>query len=101
MNKENLRRWRLILGAEKADGTGYQLEGLDKEKDQALGAIYEYQRKDKFDYGNQEGQSRQGGSEKSNPGIARWLGDIRKYFPKSVVDILQGDAMKLQHFEIK
>ena len=44
---------------------------------------------------------RKGGRDGSNPGVARWLGDIRKYFPKSVVDILQDDAMKHENLKEK
>src|SRR5262245_47458006 len=38
---ERLRRWRLVLGGEgTADGTGWQLEGLDLQKDATLEALY-------------------------------------------------------------
>ena len=96
-DSENLIRWRLILGGDDADGTGCQLGGTDLEKDIALAALYEYQQNDQFDYyvGKDGTVSGKGaGKEGSNPGIARWLGDIRKYFPKSVVDIMQNDAMQ-------
>jgi hypothetical protein len=36
---------------------------------------------------------RRGGLEGSAPRVARWLGDIRTYFPKSVVQVMQRDAM--------
>jgi len=38
---ERLRRWRLMLGGEEADGTGVQLRGEDAEIDQALAALYD------------------------------------------------------------
>jgi Mg-chelatase subunit ChlD len=37
---------------------------------------------------------KQGGLGGSNPSIARWLGDIREYFPNSVVQVMQRDAME-------
>lgn len=87
-----LEKWRLILGGEQAEGTGVQLSDELLEMDAALAALYEYEQLGKFDY--QAPKSKRGGSEGSNPGIARWLGDIRKYFPTSVVEVMQNDAMK-------
>ena len=87
-----LEKWRLILGGEQAEGTGVQLSDELAEMDAALAALYEYEQLGKFDY--QTVKSKRGGSEGSNPGIARWLGDIRKYFSTSVVEIMQNDAMK-------
>lgn len=37
---------------------------------------------------------RQGGLGRSSPRIHRWLGDIRKYFPTPVVQLLQRDALE-------
>lgn len=92
MENKNLQRWRLILGGEEADGTGCNLSGELAEMDAALSALYEFERKKKFDYGGKKGHK--GGKEASQPSVARWLGDINKYFPKSVVEIMQKDAMK-------
>ncbi|QRK13997.1 VWA domain-containing protein [Archangium violaceum] len=47
--------------------------------DRALAALYDSERK--------------GGLGASSPHVARWLGDIREYFPASVVRVMQGDAM--------
>lgn len=94
-DSQNLRRWRLILGGDEADGTDCQLSGMDAQIDASLSALYEFERKQRFDYQSpQEGGSRKGGSEGSSPAVARWLGDIRNYFPQSVVQVMQGDALK-------
>jgi hypothetical protein len=47
--------------------------------DRALQALYDSDRK--------------GGLGSSCPNVARWLGDIRQYFPSSVVQIMQKDAL--------
>lgn len=86
---DNLKRWRLILGGDQADGTSVKLSGEDAEIDASLTVLYEFERTRKFDYG-----SKTGGGNASSPSVARWLGDIRKYFPDSVVLVLQKDAMK-------
>jgi Mg-chelatase subunit ChlD len=79
-DEERLRRWRLILGSGDADGTGFELGGIDLAIDDALSALYDAERK--------------GGLGKSSPNIARWLGDIRAYFPSPVVRVMQQDALE-------
>lgn len=102
MNTETLKRWRLILGGDEAEGTGCTLTGADAQMDSALSALYEFERKRKFDYKSpQDGGNRKGGSEGSNPSVARWLGDIRNYFPQSVVQVMQGDALRQPELQRK
>ncbi|ALG68384.1 VWA domain-containing protein [Beggiatoa leptomitoformis] len=80
-NAERLRRWRLLLGGGGADGTGCQLNKNDMRIDNALSQLYD------------NDQSRKGGLGSSAPNVARWLGDIREYFPQSVVRVMQKDAI--------
>ncbi|MFF3491007.1 vWA domain-containing protein [Streptomyces sp. NPDC002795] len=90
---ERLRRWRLVLGGADADGTGYGLAGQDAAMDGALAALYG-SGSDKQQGGRQQtGGSRSGGLGASAPAVARWLGDIRTYFPSSVVQVMQRDAI--------
>lgn len=77
---EATRRWRLILGGAEAEGTGRSLSGLDVQVDRALHALYD--------------SDRRGGLGSSAPNVARWLGDIREYFPASVVQVMQRDAIE-------
>jgi Mg-chelatase subunit ChlD len=95
--KERLRRWRLVLGGEaesgkgagkgggstgeeEAEGIGISLGGDDLRMDEALEALYD--------------NERSGGLGASSPKVARWLGDIRSYFPSSVVRVMQKDALE-------
>src|SRR5690242_9738952 len=80
LDAESARRWRLILGGDEADGTRTTLTGPDVGIDRALHALYDSDRK--------------GGLGSSAPNVARWLGDIRDYFPASVVQIMQRDAIE-------
>ncbi|MGP1387524.1 MAG: VWA domain-containing protein [Thainema sp.] len=83
---ERERRWRLVLGraAEATNSQGFGLEGemsaADQGMDRSLEALYEAERR--------------GGLGSSSPNVARWLGDIRTYFPSSVVKIMQQDALE-------
>jgi hypothetical protein len=96
---ETLKRWRLILGGDQADGTGCTLSGTDAQMDAALTALYEFERKQKFDY--PEKDNKNVGREASQPNVARWLGDIRNYFPQSVVQVMQADALKQPELQRK
>ncbi|MEV7662109.1 VWA domain-containing protein [Paenarthrobacter sp. NPDC089316] len=85
-SRDRLVRWRLVLGGDDADGISadgapVQLSGDDARRDQALEALYG------------DGSSRRSGLGSSSPRVARWLGDIRGYFPSSVVQVMQADAM--------
>jgi hypothetical protein len=85
--RERLRRWRMVLGGDDADGTGCALSGRDAAMDGALTALYG--KGDKA----QSGKDRSAGLGASAPSVARWLGDIRTYFPSSVVQVMQRDAI--------
>jgi Mg-chelatase subunit ChlD len=85
---ERLRRWRLILGGEAEGSCGISLAGRDIEMDRALAALYEPEGEDGL------GGPRRGGSGASVPRVARWLGDIRDYFPAQVVQVMQRDALE-------
>ena len=89
----DLMKWRLILGGGPADGTGVKPGGELKGMDEALSALYEFGECGNFGYGQGDGE-RAGGRGASSPAVSRWLGDIRKYFPSSVVEVLQNDAIK-------
>lgn len=97
---ERLRRWRLVLGKDvhecmcsgtgkgmgedKGEGAGegksgnLELSKRDLGMDRVLDALYDLQRS--------------AGLGSSSPNVARWLGDIRTYFPSSTVRIMQQDA---------
>jgi len=78
--EQDIRRWRLILGGHQNDGTGFPLSGIDLQMDQAMEALYD--------------SDRTGGLGPSSPNITRWLGDIRSFFPNTVVQVMQKDALK-------
>ena len=83
---ERLRRWRLALGGGQ-DGTGVSLNRSDTNVDAALAALYDSERRG-------ETVERRGGLGVSAPSVARWLGDIRSYFPSTVVQVMQSDAIE-------
>lgn len=88
---ERMRRWVLALGEEARQCCeNVPLSAEDLEMSAALSVLYD-----------QPGGSGglRGGTGASSPRVARWLGDIRKYFPSTVVQTMQRDAferLKLQ-----
>ncbi|MFL1378312.1 MULTISPECIES: VWA domain-containing protein [unclassified Nocardiopsis] len=86
---ERERRWRLVLGREARCPSG--LSTTDQSMDAALEALYN--RGDAAGAGA-GGGGRSGGLGGSAPRVARWLGDIREYFPGTVVQVMQKDAME-------
>jgi len=78
--EEAIRRWRLILGGDQNDGTGFSLTGVDLQMDKTLSALYD--------------SERSAGLGPSSPNVNRWLGDIRTFFPSSVVQVMQRDALQ-------
>ena len=79
-SEAQLTRWRLILGNHKNDGTGVQLSKENTQIDNTLTALYDGERT--------------AGLGPSSPNVARWLGDIRTFFPNTVVQVMQQDALK-------
>lgn len=90
---DRLRRWRLVLGGgEGAEGTGFALSEEDCAVDGVLAALYDQREADHG--GDRRGRDRRGGDlGASAPRVARWLGDIRRYFPGAVVQVMQRDAV--------
>jgi Mg-chelatase subunit ChlD len=84
---ERVRRWRLVLGGAD-DGTDAALVGDDTRIDAALAAVYDAPPR------IGRGGRRQGGLGSSAPAVSRWLGDIRRFFPTSVVQVIQRDAIE-------
>lgn len=76
--EDRMTRWRLVLGepAEADSALGQvELSPDDQKRSDALATLY--------------GSTRRG----RTPNVGRWLGDIRGYFPSSVVQVMQQDAM--------
>jgi Mg-chelatase subunit ChlD len=82
--RERMRRWRLAVGAEDEGASG---EDLLSERDRRLSAALTAL------YGASAKQGK-GGLGASAPRVARWLGDIREFFPTSLVQVIQKDAIE-------
>lgn len=79
-DNEQAARWKLLLGKQADEDNTIALPPDYGEMDQVLAALYD--------------GPRRGGLGGSAPKVSRWLGDIRTYFPSSVVAVMQKDAME-------
>lgn len=84
---ERLRRWRLAVGGDDAQG----LSDRDRRLDAALSGLYNAGDETAAGKGTPK---RRGGLEGSAPRVANWLGDIREFFPAPVVQVIQKDAFE-------
>lgn len=75
-----IKRWRLALGSETQEEFNGNLSKQELNMDKTLEALYN--------------TSQKGGLGPSSPNVTRWLSDIREYFPSSVVQVMQRDALQ-------
>ncbi|WP_210116125.1 VWA domain-containing protein [Hymenobacter wooponensis] len=81
MSSSSAARWKLVLGSPADAANEIPMSPDYGRMDDVLTALY----------GN-DGE-RKAGLGGSAPKVSRWLGDIRTYFPSSVVAVMQQDAM--------
>ena len=101
--EEKLKKWRLVLGEEcdaslaamSSDPGLFALSEEEKIMDDALAAIYD--ETTGYAAGAGKGGGRQGSSSgglgRSAPNLAKWLTDVRGFFPEDVVSVIQSDAI--------
>ena len=86
--QKNMTRWRLILGSDANALSGAMMSERESLMDAALAAIYN----DTSGEGN--GSSKGAGLGNSAPKLAKWLTDVRTFFPQDVVSVIQSDAIE-------
>ncbi|UYZ60006.1 hypothetical protein [Hymenobacter latericus] len=72
----NAVRWKLVLGSSADASNEIPLSPDYGRMDDVLTALYD-----------SKPAERKGGLGASSPRVTRWLGDIRQYFPSSVVAV--------------
>ena len=81
MEDDRILKWRLILGSQSDPNDEIPFEEEDLIRmDEVLEGLYD--------------SDREAGLGSASPNVNRWLGDIRKFFPSSVVQIMQKDALE-------
>lgn len=90
---ERLRRWRLLLGSAAEESCG-ACSGADQRLDVSLEMLYGDGDSSQITPEEKEKNRNNVGKGKSQPKVARWLSDIREFFPSSVVQVMQRDAFE-------
>ena len=89
MQDTNTTRWRLILGSDSRAFADTRLTEKESIMDAALAAIY-----DGNVTQNTGGKGKHGGLGPSAPNLAKWLTDVRTFFPQDIVSVIQSDAIE-------
>jgi len=84
-----ITRWRLILGQDLNALGEVSLNEQQSLMDATLAALYD----DTEGNGN-NGSKRSAGLGSSSPNLAKWLTDVRSFFPPDVVSVIQSDAIE-------
>lgn len=84
---KNMTRWRLILGQDTRALDNVGLGEKESIMDAALSAIYDGE-------GQGGAGGKKGGLGSSAPNLAKWLTDVRTFFPEDVVSVIQSDAIE-------
>ena len=103
MDEEQIKRWRLILGKSSQESmnamcvAGCTLSESQLEMDEALAALYDEDQNGEIS--REDWEKKKVGSHgavkgRSMPKVARWLDQIRNFFPNDVVVLLQHDAIE-------
>jgi hypothetical protein len=107
MSQEQLLRWRLILGKSANDdlqkmadsqGGACLMDGDATALDDALDLVYPCDGDDgelsKEEWARDPGDKHGAVKGRTFPRVARWLGEVRRLFPKDVVVLIQKDAIE-------
>ena len=89
MTDDPLTRWRLILGQDSQAMREVSLNEQQSLLDATLAALY-----DDTDGKGNGGGKRSAGLGSSSPNLAKWLTDVRSFFPPDVVSVIQTDAIE-------
>jgi len=80
-------RWRLILGEDTRALNNIALSPEQSLMDLTLAALYNGDQK-------QQASSKAAGAGRGIPNLAKWLTDVRSFFPADIVSVIQTDAIE-------
>jgi hypothetical protein len=98
--RQDLIRWRLVLGGDAEQGLGCGLEGMDAQRDAALGYLYnrEYGAGRNVRQGQKDG-GRQGSLDPSQMSVPDWINAVHTLFPKRTIERIEKDALERYKLE--
>lgn len=95
MNARNsLIRWRLVLGSDAEQGLGCGLDGIEAQRDQALGFLYNREYGSRRNVRQQTPKDRRGGQEESQLNVPEWINAVHSLFPRRTIERIEKDALE-------
>jgi hypothetical protein len=92
--RESLIRWRLVLGSDAEQGLGCGLEGIEAQRDQALGFLYNREYGSRRNVRQQNPTDRRGGQEDSRLNVPEWINAVHTLFPRRTIERIEKDALE-------
>ncbi|HZY85364.1 MAG TPA: VWA domain-containing protein [Gemmataceae bacterium] len=94
-NRDDLVRWRLVLGQDAEQGLGCGLGGMEAQRDRALGYLYnrEYGPGRNVRGADRDGD-RRGSLDPSQLTVPEWINAVHTLFPKRTVERIEKDALE-------
>jgi hypothetical protein len=92
--RESLTRWRLVLGNDAEQGLGCGLEGVQAQRDQVLGFLYNREYGARRNVRQQRSTDRRGGQEDSQLNVPEWINAVHTLFPRRTIERIEKDALE-------
>jgi hypothetical protein len=91
-----LVRWRLVLGNDAEQGLGCSLDGIDAQRDQMLGYLYnrEYGAGRNVRAGGSMTGRREGSLDASQLSVPEWINGVHTLFPRRTIERIEKDALE-------
>lgn len=95
--RQNLVRWRLVLGHDAEEGLGCTLDGVEARQDAALDYLY------RREYGSgrnvRQAGGRAGSLDPSALSVPEWINAVQSLFPRRTIERLEKDALERDKIE--
>jgi hypothetical protein len=98
--RDDLVRWRLVLGHDAEQGLGCGLEGQEAQRDRALGYLYNREYGPGRNVrGADRGGDRWGSLDPSQLTVPEWINAVHTLFPKRTIERIEKDALERYQLE--
>ncbi len=97
--KQALVRWRLVLGGDAEQGLGCGLDGVDAQRDGALGYLYGREYKPGRNVRQGKGGGQKGTLDPSQLTVPDWINAVHTLFPKRTIERIEKDALERYQLE--
>src|SRR5262249_54737766 len=97
-DRESLARWRLVLGGDAEQGLGCVPDGVDAQRDVALGYLYNRE----YGPGRNVRPGQRGGPGSLGPSrltVPEWINAVHTLSPRRTIERIEKDALERYHLD--